>query len=126
MVQEIGADLAAALGCNLGELSLNYLGVPVSYKRPAKADWMPLIKKVEKKRYGWKGKLLSMGGRLTLVNSVLSAIPMYYMSVYKLPSWVEERIDQIRRNFLWGRSTNIKGYNLMNWGEFAREKNLVG
>ncbi len=41
-----------------------------------------------------------MGGRLTLVNSVLSAIPMYYMSVYKLPSWVEERIAKIREEAL--------------------------
>ena len=47
-------------------------------------DWLPLIEKIKKRLAGWKGKSLSLGGRLTLVNMVLSSIPIYLMSFYEL------------------------------------------
>lgn len=36
-----------------------------------------------------------------MVNSVLSAIPTYWMSIFRLPSSVIKAIDRIRRDFLW-------------------------
>lgn len=49
----------------------------------------------------WKVRYLSLGGRLTLVNSVLSAIPTYWLSLFKIPCWVIKKINRIRRDFLW-------------------------
>jgi hypothetical protein len=43
------------------------------------------------------------GFRLQLLKSVLSSLPIYYMTSFALPKWVLNRIDQIRRSFLWGR-----------------------
>lgn len=53
---------------------------------------------------GWKGKLISREGRLQLVKSVISAILIYFMMCFKLPQWVIDRIDVIRRGFLWGKN----------------------
>ena len=50
---------------------------------------------------GWKCSSLSIGSRLVLVNSILSALPIYLMSFYLLPKWDTDRMDNMRRSFLW-------------------------
>ncbi|XP_078152676.1 uncharacterized protein LOC144547863 [Carex rostrata] len=88
-------------GSKVSHLPLKYLGVPLSDKKLSTADWSCIIDKVTKKLQGWVGNLLSIGGRLTLVNSVLTAIPLYMLSLYKMPVKVRQQIDRIRRRFLW-------------------------
>jgi hypothetical protein len=48
----------------------------------------------------WRGKLLNTTARLALVNSVLSAILIYMLTIFKLDKWAIKRIDKIRRDFL--------------------------
>ncbi|GKA12594.1 hypothetical protein Tco_0692140 [Tanacetum coccineum] len=45
---------------------------------------------------------LSIGGRLTLIKSVLSSLPLYYMSSFKVPKGVLSKMESIRRNFFNG------------------------
>jgi hypothetical protein len=51
-------------------------------------DWQVIENRIEKKLSGWKGKLLSVGGRLVLINSVMSSLPMFMMSFFELPKGV--------------------------------------
>lgn len=61
-------------------------------------------------------KILSRGGRLQLVKSVLSSLHIYHMSCFNLPQWVLKRIDKIRREFMWGRSSGDKSsFSWINW-----------
>lgn len=77
---------------------------------------MPIVEKLEKRLQGWKGKLISRGGRAELVNSVLSSIPIYFMNCFKLPKWVVNKIDKVGRLFLWGRNDRDgRGISLINW-----------
>nr|GEW22148.1 RNA-directed DNA polymerase, eukaryota [Tanacetum cinerariifolium] len=46
-------------------------------------SWREVILKVVSKLSKWKAKTLSVGGKLTLIKSVLGAIPTYFMSLYK-------------------------------------------
>ena len=41
----------------------------------------PIIRKFEAKLAKWKQRSLSMGGRITLINSDLSALPIYLLSM---------------------------------------------
>ena len=69
----------------------------------------------------WKSQYLSRGGRLTMVNSVLDAIPAYMMSVDKFI----QKIDALRRNFFWwGMKT--KKFHLVNWEEVIKNKKEGG
>ena len=70
-------QLATVLGCSLSSLPTNYLGFPLNNGNVRSVDWNFLVEKVDKKLSASKGKLLSLGGRLILVNSVLSASPTY-------------------------------------------------
>jgi hypothetical protein len=53
---------------------------------------------------------LSLGGRLILLNSSLSSIPTYYMSMHLLPQTILKRMDRTRKKFFWqggGKRKNI-------------------
>jgi len=58
---------------------------------------------IEKKKLDkWKGKHMSFVGRVTLIKSVLYVVPLYYLSVFKIPKSLSKEIICIRRDFLWG------------------------
>jgi hypothetical protein len=45
--------------------------------------------------------MLSLGGRLDLINSVLSSLPMYMMSFFRIPKGVLDKLDYYRSRFFW-------------------------
>lgn len=121
-----GQQLANYMGCKLGQLLMTYLGLRYQQKKLSKNDYLPLIQKFSTRLTGWAPKQLSMAGRLVLINSVLSSIPVYYMSCFKLPIWVIEEIDKTRRNFLWHGVSAQKKINLANWDLVCTPKQLGG
>ena len=42
--------------------------------------------------------------RLTLICSTLSRIPIYFLSLFRMPKLVCARMERIQREFLWGGS----------------------
>lgn len=101
MTTEQSAELARIFGCRQASLPFTYLGIPLSDKRLPKTTYVPLLHKLNKRLGGWAAKFLSMAGRLVLVNSVLSSLLIYLMTVLKLPQWVTKEIDRVRHRFLW-------------------------
>lgn len=95
-------DLCNILNCKQGLWPMKYLGVPIGTSSKKRIFWAPLIQKMMQKLAKWKADNLNMAGRLTLVKAVLDGLPTYWMNVYKVPSTVAARMEQIRRNFLWG------------------------
>ncbi|XP_039120732.1 uncharacterized protein LOC120257303 [Dioscorea cayenensis subsp. rotundata] len=97
-------------------LPISYMGVPIAGRRPRRQDWEVLIHKIHVRLTSWKANFFSLGGRLTLINSVLSALPTYWMSIFRLPKWVSSRIDRIRRDFLWsGPDIDHPKCHLVSW-----------
>ncbi|OAY81165.1 putative ribonuclease H protein [Ananas comosus] len=95
--------LAIILGCAVGNLPFCYLGLPLYHKRLRKEDWAIIINRINTRIEGWKAKLLSQGGRFTLVNSILTSLPLHCLSIYKAPQWVLQRIEALRREPSSGR-----------------------
>lgn len=119
--------LATTMHCTAGTLPLVYLGVPISGGRPRRQDWETLIGKIRNRLATWKSKLLSLGGRLTLLNSVLFAIPTYWMSIFKLPCWVVNCIEKIRKDFLWsGPDAHQSKMRLVGWTRLCRSREQGG
>jgi hypothetical protein len=68
-------QLAIVFGCQVGDFPFTYLGLPMGLTKPKIKD-LPLISKIER-RLNATGTWLSMAGRLTLVNSTFSAMPIF-------------------------------------------------
>ncbi len=113
--------LANFFDCSLQGFPIKYLGLPLSPRALCKNDFLPLIEKVDKRLAGWKGSLLSRGGRLVLTNSVLSSLYSFFCSAFVLPSWVIKAIDKIRRGFFWRGKWLLNGFHcLVKWERVCR------
>jgi len=116
-----------AFQCPIKTFPCKYLGLPLHVRAIRCVDIQPLIDKVGGKLASWKGKLLNRAGRLRLINTVLSSLPTYFLTVFKLPKWAIKRIDKLRRNFLWkGDAEANGGHCLVKWAKTMRPKKFGG
>lgn len=80
----------------------------------------------EKKLTSWKGKLLSYGGRLVLINSVLTSMPMFLLSFFEISVGVRKRLDFYRSRFFWQSDEIKRKYKLSRWDIVCRPKEQGG
>lgn len=113
---------ASILGCEAGSLPFNYLGVPVGANMNLKKHWKPIIKKFHSMLSSWKAKSLSFGGRLNLVKSILGNLPTYLLSIFMAPTGVVEKLEAIRRKFLWGGNKNERKIHRVSWDKVTASK----
>ncbi|GJX26136.1 RNA-directed DNA polymerase, eukaryota [Tanacetum coccineum] len=96
-------DLAANIvGCSTCSPSFNYLRIKVGSSMSILYSWKEITAKISSRLSKWKLKTLSIGGRYTLLKSVLTDIPIYYMSLFKVPAGILKEMESTRRNFLNG------------------------
>lgn len=101
---------------------MRYLGVPLHNRALLKKDGGFIVDKIEKKLQSWKGQLISIGGRLTLINSVISSVLLYALSMYKIPLGTVAQIDRIRIKLLWQGNTDKHKIPLVNWNLVCMHK----
>lgn len=70
--------LPRTFGCQQGSLLFTYLGLPLGTCKPKILDFFPLIQRIDRRLTGY-ATYLSIGGRLTMVNSIFSHLPTFYM-----------------------------------------------
>nr|GEY71858.1 RNA-directed DNA polymerase, eukaryota [Tanacetum cinerariifolium] len=69
---------------------------------------------------------LSIGGRLTLLKSVLGASPLYNMSIYKVPKGVLKEMEAIRCNFFNGSDPAERKITWVSWDKVLASKKNGG
>ena len=79
-----------------------YLGIPIGANPMRDHMWEPIINKCERALAKWKQRHLSFGGRVTLIQSVLTSIPIYFLSFFRIPKKVLDKLVRVQRRFLWG------------------------
>jgi len=113
-------------GCVIGKYPFRYLGLPMNTRKLNNKDWKVIEERIEKRLSGWKGKMLSVGGRMVLINSVLSSLPMFMMSFFELPKGVLEKIDCFRSCFYWQNDQHKRKYRLAKWEILCQPKDQGG
>ncbi|XP_028085057.1 uncharacterized protein LOC114286160 [Camellia sinensis] len=117
---------ATKLNCLSQRLPLTYLGLPLGANPRSRSTWQTVVEKCKKKLASWKKRFLSFDGRLTLIRSVLSSIPLFFLSLFKMVVGVAKTIDKIQSSFLWGDSETSRKIHLVNWKEVYRGKSQRG
>lgn len=65
---------------------------------------------------------MSFAGRLTLIKSVVSCLPSFYISVFKMPKGVVKTIEKLQASFLWGDREIRRKVHLVRWQELMSLK----
>nr|GEX76534.1 transposon TX1 uncharacterized [Tanacetum cinerariifolium] len=88
------------LGCQVLTSPFIYLGTKVGGTMSRVQAWQEVMEKVKTRLSKWKMKMLSIGGRLTLLKSVIGSIPIFHMSMFRVPSKVLQILESIRETVL--------------------------
>ncbi|GKC02740.1 RNA-directed DNA polymerase, eukaryota, reverse transcriptase zinc-binding domain protein [Tanacetum coccineum] len=91
-------------------------------------SWDEIVDKMVDRLSKWKMKTLSIGGRLTLLKAVLGSMPIYHMSIFKVPMKVLQRMESIRSRFFSGVDLNSKKSIWVKWSKVlcSKEKGGLG
>ncbi|GLJ54292.1 hypothetical protein SUGI_1164730 [Cryptomeria japonica] len=119
-------DLQRIMGFKADLLPSSYLGMPLVDKRTLEVEWRKVVDKVQRKLTSWKGKWLSLAGRITLIKTSIAFVPIYTMSAFQIPSKVAKMMEDTQRIFLWHGSKEVFKYNLVKWGDVCSPKCLGG
>lgn len=105
VTRELATSISEVSGiqatCDMGK----YLGMPILQKRINKETFGEVIERMTSRLAGWKNRVLSFAGRVTLTKAVLSSIPVHLMSTICLPKSILDKMDQVSRSFMWGSTT---------------------
>ncbi|CAN6182020.1 unnamed protein product [Urochloa humidicola] len=124
--KELELEYSQIFGCDIGTLPFRYLGIPMHHRRLRNSDWRHVEERFQKRLSCWRSKLLSVGGRLILINSVLSSLPMFMLSIFEIPRGVLKKLDYYRSRFFWQSEEHKKKYRLTKWSVICTPKDQGG
>nr|GEY12152.1 RNA-directed DNA polymerase, eukaryota, reverse transcriptase zinc-binding domain protein [Tanacetum cinerariifolium] len=93
--------LALLTGCNSQRLPFVYLGLPIAENMAKQKGWEPIVGKFNNRMSRWKASMLSIGGRTTLLSSVLGALEIRNLQIssFKLQKEVMNTIWELWNKF---------------------------
>ena len=71
------------------------------------------MEKMKNRLSSWKVKVVSFGGRLTLLNTVLGSLMLYYFLLFRAPCEVIRELERVRCHFFLERKRDrawVKGW----------------
>jgi hypothetical protein len=118
--------LAQGFGCVVGSFPFTYLGLPMGTTRPKMVDFMPLVTRLER-RLTASSCFLAYGGRLQLIASCLSSMPIYFLCSLDIPEGILKQIYRIIRQCLWrGNNPESKKQSLASLDMICKPKSSGG
>ena len=121
-------NAASKLGCLILKIPFLYLGTKVGRSMSCVHEWKEVVDKVRSRLSRWKMNMLSIGGRLTLLKSVLGSTPIFHMSIFKVQLSVLQVLESIRSHFFKGNDMRSNKAYWVKWSNVltAKEKGGLG
>ena len=95
-------EMTSKIGCKVGMLPTTFLGLPLGAAHNSVVAWDGVEERFQKRLEMRKRQYISKWRRLTLVKSMLTSLPIYLMSLFRMSRRVCLRLEKIKRDFLWG------------------------
>lgn len=118
IIQEVGAGAVQQFE--------RYLGLPALIGRSRRSSFNSIKGRIWTKLNGWKEKLLTHAGKEILLKTVVQAIPIYTMSVFRLPKTLIKEINSLMSKFWWGFKENLNKIAWVSWKNLGRKKDNGG
>ncbi|KAL2235588.1 UNVERIFIED_CONTAM: hypothetical protein Sindi_1291000 [Sesamum indicum] len=96
-------------------LPITYLGAPLYKGNKKKILYENLIDKVRNKIAGWEHCHLSYGGRLQLIKTVLSSMPIYLLQVLNPLVGTIQKLEQLFAKYFWGSISEQRKIHWTKW-----------
>ncbi|GJR02333.1 RNA-directed DNA polymerase, eukaryota [Tanacetum coccineum] len=119
-------EAANSMGCSIMRTPFRYLGILVGDNMSSKKTWDETIIKMRKRLSKWKINTLSIGGRLTLLKSVLGSTPIYNLAIFKAPKSVLYAMESIRSRFFNGAKEGDRKISWIKWHSVLAAKEHGG
>ncbi|XP_057815844.1 uncharacterized protein LOC131029396 [Cryptomeria japonica] len=121
---EVGSQRAIArlFGIRIGQLLGKFLGMSLFAGVGKTKIWKGLLDDCKEKMEGWKSKWLTSAGRLLMLKTVVSAMLIFPMACFKLPSLVIKNMQQKMREFLWNGNQEQDKILLIAWDRVCKPK----
>jgi len=87
------SEAASVLSCKTG--TIPFMGLPIDGDVTKISFWKPVVESITTRLSAWNNKFLSFGGRLVLLKSVLSSLPVYFLSFIKAPTSIFSSIESL-------------------------------
>ncbi|KAK0599556.1 hypothetical protein LWI29_006326 [Acer saccharum] len=104
-------------------------GLRINFKKSCpgcKLFWKEIVQRLERRMAPWKKSFLNKGGRSVLIKNVMSSIPIYFMSMFKIPVGVAQNIEKLQRSFFWGDGVEKRKVHAMKWDTLRKSKENGG
>ncbi|XP_015168633.1 uncharacterized protein [Solanum tuberosum] len=107
---------------------ITYLGCPLYIGRQRIIYYSELVAKVVKKISDWQSRILSFGGKATLIKHVLQSIPIHTMAAISPPKTTIRYIKRVTADFFWGWDNEKRKYHWASWENlsFPYEEGDIG
>ncbi|GKA43833.1 RNA-directed DNA polymerase, eukaryota, reverse transcriptase zinc-binding domain protein [Tanacetum coccineum] len=90
------------------------------------STWQPVIDKFSKRLSKWRANCLSIGGRSILISAVLGSLPTYYLSLFRMPRTVCNKLEAMRSKFFWGAEDTNRKIHWVKWDLVLASKDRGG
>lgn len=87
--------MAKIFGYKVVEPLDSYLGSQIEVGCRDRSVKQIIVNKLEGRLQSWKANLLSLAGRVTLIKIVISQIPIYYLSYFKLTTKEARTLEEL-------------------------------
>nr|GEW53662.1 RNA-directed DNA polymerase, eukaryota [Tanacetum cinerariifolium] len=124
--QAIVEQAVSKIGCTVLKMPFNYLGSKVGSLMSRTMSWNEVLERMVSRLSRWKIKTISIGGRLTLLKSVLGSTPLYHMSMFKVPKKVIQLMETIRSRFFNGADSTTRKHSWVSWKKTMASKDTGG
>lgn len=120
--QELKDKIKYALGIQKEGGSGKYLGLSEHFGRKKRDLFTSIVERIRLRAKGYSTRHLSTAGKMTLLKSVLSAIPNHSMQCFKLPQSLCKRIQSELTRFWWDSNTGTRKMSWVSWDTMTKSK----
>lgn len=99
-----------------------YLGLPELFGRKKRDIFASILDRIRQRIQSWTTRFLSGAGKQVLLKAVLTAMPCYAMSCFKLPVSLCKQIQSLLTRFWWDANPEKRKMCWVAWSTLTRPK----